>query len=127
MPWENDSRSSWASADSYFAQGDTCVARGPRSTCQLFYGIRNINRVWSAGIDAKLAKRAGIRLSGNFDRSSGVGAITGEPPAYGPLTWPLVTGTVYYDVPKAGRDAVDLPAPPTTVKSIVTVNNFSAN
>jgi hypothetical protein len=82
--------------------------------------------VWSAGIDAKLAKRAGIRLSGNFDRSSGVGAITGEPPAYGPLTWPLATGTVYYDVPKAGRIAVDLQRT-YYIEYMVTVNNFSAN
>ena len=82
--------------------------------------------MWSAGVEAKLAKRAGIRLSGNFDRSSGVGAITGEPPAYGPLTWPLVTGTVYYDVPKAGRIAVDLQRT-YYIEDIVTVNNFSAN
>jgi hypothetical protein len=113
------------SYDSYFAQGDILYPRGP---APLANSLRDqeLNRVWSAGIDAKLAKRAGIRLSGNFDRSSGVGAITGEPPAYGPLTWPLVTGTVYYDVPKAGRIAVDLQRT-YYIEDIVTVNNFSAN
>jgi hypothetical protein len=113
------------SYDSYFAQGNILYARGP---APLANSLRDqeLNRVWSAGVEAKLAKRAGIRLSGNFDRSSGVGAITGEPPAYGPLTWPLVTGTVYYDVPKAGRIAVDLQRT-YYIEDIVTVNNFSAN
>ncbi len=93
--------------------------------------------MWSGGIDAKPSKRVGFRLSGNFDRSSGVGAIRGvppantpatynEPPAYGPLTWPLITGTAYYDLPIAGQIAVDLQRTYYSEK-IVTVNNFSAN
>jgi hypothetical protein len=113
------------SYDSYFAQGNILYARGPAPLANILRD-QELNRVWSAGFDAKLAKRAGIRLSGNFDRSSGVGAISGEPPAYGPLTWPLVTGTIYYDVPKAGRFAVDLQRT-YYIEDIVTVNNFSAN
>jgi hypothetical protein len=124
------------SYDSYYAQGNIDYARG---TAPLTDVLRDqeLNRVWSGGIEAKPTKRAGLRLSGNFDRSSGVGAITGvptatspatynEPPAYGPVTWPLVTGTAYYDLPKAGRLAVDLQRTYYS-EQIVTVNNFSAN
>ena len=93
--------------------------------------------MWSGGIEAKPTKRTGLRLTGNFDRSTGTGAISGvppasspntynEPPAYGPMTWPLVTGTVYGDLPFAGRIAVDLQRTYYS-EQIVRVNNFSAN
>jgi len=113
------------SYESYFAQGDILYARG---TPPLNNSLRDqeLNRVWSGGLEGKPTKRLGLRLSGNFDRSSGSGAITGEPPAYGPLTWPLVTGTIYYDLPKAGRVAVDLQRTYYN-EEIVTGNNFSAN
>jgi hypothetical protein len=77
-------------------------------------------------VDAKPAKGFGLRLTGNYDRSTGLAVLSGEPPAYGPLTWPLVTGTVYYDFPKAGRLSVDLQRT-YYVEQIVTGNNFSAN
>jgi hypothetical protein len=120
------------SYDSYYAQGNILYARGTTPVAN-FLRDQEVNRVWSGGIEAKPTKRAGLRLSGNFDRSSGVGAISGtggavnnEPPAYGPLTWPLVTGTIYYDLPKAGRIAVDLQRT-YYIEQIVTANNFSAN
>ncbi len=113
------------SYESYFAQGNILYARG---TAPLADSLRDqeVNRVWSGGIDAKPAKRVGLRLSGNFDRSSGVGALSGEPPAYGPMVWPLITGTAYYDFPVAGQFAVDLQRT-YYIEQIVTVNNFSAN
>jgi hypothetical protein len=77
-------------------------------------------------VDVKPTKRFEARISGNYDRSSFVGEITGEPPAYGPVTWPLLTGTVSYDFPKAGRLSVDLQRT-YYVQQIVTANNFSAN
>ena len=124
------------SYDSYYAQGDIQYLRGPAPLSDLLRD-QELNRVWSGGIDAKPSKRVGFRLSGNFDRSSGVGAIRGvppantpanynEPPAYGPLTWPLITGTAYYDLPVAGQIAVDLQRTYYS-ETIVTVNNFSAN
>jgi hypothetical protein len=124
------------SYDSYYAQGNVDYARGTAPITDLLRD-QEINRVWSGGIEGKPTKRTGLRLSGNFDRSSGVGAIVGvpaattpatynEPPAYGPLTWPLVTGTAYYDLPRAGRVAVDLQRTYYS-EQIVTVNNFSAN
>jgi hypothetical protein len=74
----------------------------------------------------KPAKRFGLRLTGNFDHCTGLGQISGEPPAYGPLTWPLVTGTVHFGFPKAGRLSVDLQRT-YYIEQIVTGNNFSAN
>jgi len=79
-----------------------------------------------AGVEAKPNKHFGLRLTGNYDRSTGVGELSGEPPAYGPLTWPLVTGTVYFDFPKAGRLSLDLQRT-YYIEQIVTANNFQAN
>ncbi|HEY4905726.1 MAG TPA: hypothetical protein VIH89_19760 [Candidatus Sulfotelmatobacter sp.] len=110
---------------SYFAQGDIVYARGTPPLND-FLRDQETNRVWQGGVEAKPTKRLGLRLSGNFDRSTGVGAISGEPPAYGPLTWPLVTGTVYYSFPKAGRLSIDLQRTYYS-EQIVTGNNFQAN
>jgi hypothetical protein len=123
----NDRFSAFGSAgyESFFADGDIIYARG---TSPLASTIRNqeIHRVWQAGIDAKPLRYVGVRISGNFDRLTGVGEILGEPPAYGPVTWPLATGTVYFDIPKTGRLLVDLQRT-YYIEEIVTANNFSAN
>lgn len=113
------------SYDSYLALGNILY---PRGTPPLADSLRDqeLNRVWSGGIEAKPARRIGLRLTGNFDRSSGVGAISGEPPAYGPSVSPLVTGTAFYDFPVVGQLAVDLQRTYYD-EQIVTVNNFSAN
>jgi hypothetical protein len=110
---------------SYLASGNILYARG---TAPLADTLRDqeLDRVWSGGVEAKATKRMGFRLSGNFDRSSGVGAITGEPPAYGPSVFPLVTGTAFYNFPFVGQLGVDLQRTYYD-EQIVTVNNFSAN
>ena len=59
-------------------------------------------------------------------RTTGAGEISGEPPAFGPLTWPLVTGTVYYDFPKAGRLSLDLQRT-YYLEEIVRGDDFRAN
>jgi hypothetical protein len=110
---------------SYFSQGNIVYARGTAPLTDLL-NDQELNRVWQGGVEAKPTKHLGLRLSGNFDRSTGVGAISGEPPAYGPLTWPLVTGTVYYSLPKAGRLSIDLQRTYYS-EQIVTGNNFQAN
>jgi hypothetical protein len=113
------------SYNSYLALGNILY---PRGTPPLADNLRDqeLDRVWSGGIEAKPTKRIGLRLTGNFDRSSGVGAISGEPPAYGPSVFPLVTGTAYYNFPVVGQLAVDL-QDTYYDEQIVTVNNFSAN
>lgn len=94
----NDRFSVFGSAgyESFFADGDIIYARGaPQSPLKSTIRDQEIHRVWQAGIDAKPLKFLGVRVSGNFDRLTGAGEILGEPPAYGPVTWPLATGTVY--------------------------------
>jgi len=113
------------SYESLFAQGDIVYLRGSPPLNNLLRD-QEINRVWQGGVDVKPTKRFSARLTGNFVRSSGVGAITGEPPAYGPQTWPLATGTVSYDFPGAGQLAVDLQRT-YYIQQIVTGNNFAAN
>jgi hypothetical protein len=87
---------------------------------------QEVNRVWQAGIEAKPTTHSGVRLSGNYDRTTGLGQITGEPPAYGPMRWPMVTGTAFYDFPKAGKMSIDLQRTYYR-EELVTANNFSAN
>ena len=99
-----------------------------RGTPPLVNSLRDqaLNRVWQAGLEAKPLRYLGFRLSGNFDRTTGLGAETGQKPAYGPVTWPLATGTVYVDFPKAGRLSLDLQRT-YYIQQILTGNNFSAN
>jgi hypothetical protein len=111
--------------DSIFAAGNIVYVRGT-APLNDFLRDQEVDRVIQAGVEVKPAKRFGLRLTGNYDRSTGLGEISGEPPAYGPLTWPLVTGTVYFDFPKAGRLSVDLQRT-YYVEQIVTANNFQAN
>ncbi|HEV2697348.1 MAG TPA: hypothetical protein VGU90_05095, partial [Terriglobales bacterium] len=111
--------------ESFYSQGDILFLRGT-PPLNNFLRDREINRVWQGGVEVRPVKRFEARLSGNFDRSSGVGQISGEPPAYGPLTWPLVTGTLSYNFPRAGRLSVDLQRT-YYAEQIVRGNNFSAN
>ncbi|HEV2176171.1 MAG TPA: hypothetical protein VGW33_03065 [Terriglobia bacterium] len=113
------------SYDSFYAQGDIVYIRGTPPLND-FLQDQEVNRVWQGGVETRPVKRFGLRLSGNYDRSTGLGYISGEPPAYGPLRWPLVTGTVYYDFPKAGRLSIDLQRT-YYIEQIVTANNFGAN
>jgi len=111
--------------DSIFAEGNILYARGT-APLNDFLRDQEVDRVIQAGVEAKPSKYFGLQLTGNFDRSTGLGQISGEPPAYGPLTWPLVTGTVYVNFPKAGRLSVDLQRT-YYIEQIVTANNFQAN
>lgn len=110
---------------SFYAQGDIMYIRGTPPLND-FLQDQEVNRVISGGVEARPVKRFGLRLSGNYDNSTGVGEISGEPPAYGPVRWPLVTGTVYYEFPKAGRLSIDLQRT-YYIQQIVTGNNFGAD
>jgi hypothetical protein len=113
------------SYESLFAQGDVVYLRGT-PPLNVTLQDQEINRVWQGGLEAKPTRRFGLRFSGNYVRSTGVGYITNEPPAYRPLYWPLATGTAFYDVPKAGRFSLDLQRT-YYLEQIVPGNNFSAN
>jgi hypothetical protein len=109
----------------FYAAGNVQYARGTLPLSD-FLTDQEVNRVWQLGVEAKPTKRLGFRFSGNYDRSTGLAVISGEPPAYGPVTWPLATGTAYYDVPTAGRLSIDLQRS-YYIEQIVTGNNFSSN
>jgi hypothetical protein len=113
------------SYDSFFATASVTFIRGtpPLTTS---WRDQTVNRVWQAGIATKPVRNFGINLSGNFVRSTGAGEISGELPYFGPLTWPMVTGTVYYDFPKAGRLSVDLQRT-YYLEEIIRGNDFRAN
>lgn len=111
--------------DSYFAAGNIVYARGTAPLKNLLRD-QEINRIWQAGIEVKPTHRTGIQLAGNYDRTTGAGQISGEPPAYGPLKWPMVTGTAFYEFPKVGRLSVDLQRTYYR-EELITANNFSAN
>jgi hypothetical protein len=119
--------SAFASAtyDSFFAEGDIVYARGTSPLTSLIRD-QEIHRVWQAGMDLKATRYFGVRASGSYDRLTGNGEIVGEPPAYGPLKWPLATATLYFDVPRAGRLWIDLQRS-YYIEELVPVNNFSAN
>jgi hypothetical protein len=102
--------------------GQTCRTTDP---CEVSWRDQTVNRVWQAGLSARPVRNFGISLSGNFVRSTGAGEISGEPPYFGPLTWPYATGSVYYDLPILGRLAVDLQRT-YYLEEIIRGNDFGA-
>ena len=113
------------SYDSFFATDSVTFIRGtpPLNTV---WRDQTVNRVWQLGINAQPMRRLGFNFSGNFVRSTGLGEITDELPRFGPLTFPMATATVHYDVPRLGRLAVDLQRT-YYYEQIVRGNDFSAN
>jgi hypothetical protein len=113
------------SYDSFLATNSVTFVRGvpPLTTS---WRDQTVNRVWQLGINAEPMRRLGFNFTGNFVRSTGSGQITGELPRFGPLTFPMATATVRYDVPRLGRLAVDLQRT-YYYEQLVRANDFSAN
>ena len=113
------------SYDSFFATDSVTFLRGtaPLNTT---WRDQTVNRVWQLGLNAQPTHRLGFTFSGNFVRSTGLGEITDELPRFGPLTFPMATLTVRYDVPRIGRLAADLQRT-YYYEQIVRGNDFSAN
>jgi hypothetical protein len=113
------------SYDSFFATDSVTFLRGvaPLNTT---WRDQTVNRVWQLGINAQPTRQLGVNFSGNFVRSTGLGEITNELPRFGPLTFPMATATLYYDVRRLGRLAVDLQRT-YYYEQIVRGNDFSAN
>jgi hypothetical protein len=113
--------------DSEFASGIIAWQRGvPEPGTADTLRDQAVNRVWQAGLEAQPVKYFGIRFTGNFVRTTGVGEESGINPVYGPLTYPYGTGTVYFNLPRAGRLSVDLQRT-YYIQEIITGNNFAAN
>lgn len=113
------------SYDSFLATDSVTFIRGV-PPLQAVWRDQFIYRVWQAGIAAKALHNLGVNLSGNFVRTTGLSTISGELPNFGPVTWPLVTGTLYYNFPKAGRLSIDLQRT-YYLEEIVRGNDFRAN
>jgi hypothetical protein len=125
VPHEHWSGFAGFSYDSYFATASVTFIRGvpPLTTS---WRDQTVNRVWQAGIKAEPVRRLGFDFTGNYVRSTGAGEITGEMPRFGPLTFPMATATIRYDVPHIGRLAVDLQRT-YYHEEIVRGNDFTAN
>ena len=113
------------SYDSFFATASVTFIRGipPLNTT---WRDQTVNRVWQLGVNAQPTHRLGFTFTGDFVRSTGLGEITGELPRFGPLTFPMGTATVHYDVPRLGRFALDVQRT-YYYEQIVRGNDFSAN
>jgi hypothetical protein len=113
------------SYDSFFGTASVTFLRGT-APLAVTWRDQTVSRAWQAGIAAKPHRNLGLNLTGNFLRTTGAGEISGEPPYFGPMTWPLATGTVYYDFPKLGRLSIDLQRT-YYLEEIVRGNDFQAN
>lgn len=119
-------------SDGYFELNPTTPFNG-------FQQDAFINRGLRGGLTIKPANRFGINLNGNFLRTTGGSRLFSTVPAsalgglpivwpvdVGPLTFPIMTGTLFYDFPKFGRLSVDLQRA-YYIEQLVTGNNFQAN
>ena len=113
------------SYDSWFATASVTFLRGTEPRDVIWHD-QTVNRVWSAGLSVKPTRRMGFNFSGNFVRTTGAGEISGELPYFGPLTWPMATGSVWYEFPKAGRFSIDLQRT-YYLEEIIRGNDFQAS
>jgi hypothetical protein len=111
--------------DSFLATADIRFLRGT-APLETNWRDQTISRVWEAGIEAHPFERLEIQLSANYLRTTGAGEISGEPPTYGPLRWPRMTGTITWDAARAGSFALELERT-YYIEEILRGNNFSAN
>ncbi|MEQ1869971.1 MAG: hypothetical protein ABL961_08095 [Vicinamibacterales bacterium] len=111
---------------SLLATGNGTFIRGTLPITNLPMSDREIDRVWQAGVVLQPVKHFGITATGNFDRTTGLDTIFGEPALYGPQSLFYGTGSVWVDVARAGRISVDLQRT-TLTQEILALNNFRAN
>ena len=76
-------------------------------------------------INAGPVKNFSISLAGNYVRVNGQGVVLGSTPLYGPMTFPYGSGSLAYDLKKAGKLAIQLQRT-YYVEQIVPGNNFGA-
>jgi hypothetical protein len=114
------------SYDSFFAEDFVNFLRGTAPFTNLSLRDQTVNRVWQGGIRAEPVSHLGITFTGNYVRTTGLGEIAGELPLYGPMSFPYATGSMYYDVPRAGRLTLQLQRTYYS-EQIVPGNNFQAN
>jgi len=112
------------SYDSLYATGAVSFLRGTAPLNQTITD-QTVDHVSEAGFSARVTSRLGLKFAGNYVRTTGQGAISGEQPIYGPLSFPYATGTVYYEFPHVGRLSVDLERM-YYIEELDALNNFGA-
>jgi hypothetical protein len=111
---------------SFLGLGDVSFLRGVAPVADNLMSDREVDRVWQAGAIVKATDRFGFSATANFDRTTGTDTIAGEPPLYGPVTFPYATGTIYYEIPRAGRVSIDLQRT-YMFEDLLPLNNFRAS
>lgn len=111
---------------SFLGTGDGSFIRGTAPLANLALNDRRVDRVWQGGFSIRPTPAFGIIASGNFARTTGLDQIFGEPALYGPISFPYVTGTVYYDLPRVGKIAAELQRT-SLAQEILSLNDFRAN
>ena len=110
---------------SFFASDFTTFLRG---TPPLTDAIRDqtVSRIWQGGIHFRPFQHLTSNFTGNYTRTNGLGEISGEPPLYGPVTFPYASGSIQYSFPRWGALGLQLQRT-YYIEQIITANNFSAN
>ena len=114
------------SYDSFYSSDFANFLRGTAPITNLAIIDQTVNRIWTGGLRIEHVKRFGLNFSGNFVRTTGSAQIAGEPPNYGPQSFPYASGALFYDFPRWGRMTAQLQRT-YLLEQIIPGNNFSAN
>jgi hypothetical protein len=124
-PTENYSVFGGYDRRSFSASGNGTFLRGTAPITGLLLLDREVNKVWQGGGVLRPVPRLVVTLTANYSRTTGYDMIAGEPPLYGPTTFPYGIVSVSYEVPRAGRVTLDLQR--TYLKQeILSMNDFGA-
>jgi hypothetical protein len=111
---------------SFSASGNGTFLRGTAPITGLLLLDREIDHVWHAGAAVNPTSRLGLTFSLNYNRTTGLDTIAGEPPLYGPTTFPYGTGTIFFNLPQAGRLSLDVQRT-YLQQELLPINDFSAS
>jgi hypothetical protein len=110
---------------SFLGLGNVSFLRGTAPIANDEMRDREIDRTWQVGATVKVNSRVGVTATANFLTVLGTDTIAGEPPLYGPESFPFGTGSVYVEVPRFGRLSVDLQRT-HLFQDLLPLNDFSA-
>ena len=92
------------SYDSFYSSDFANFLRGTAPITNLAIIDQTVNRIWTGGLRIEHVKRFGLNFSGNFVRTTGSAQIAGEPPNYGPQSFPVRFGSPVLRLPAVGPD-----------------------
>ena len=110
---------------SFLGLGNVSFLRGEAPLAEDELRDRERDRIWSVGAVVDVTQRLDITASANFLRATGTDAIAGEPPLYGPLTFPYGTAAVSYSIPRAGKVTAEF-SRSRFEQEILSLNDFRA-